>query len=149
MPVHLFRLAGIYGPGRSAIDAVRSGTARRIDKPGQVFSRIHVEDIARVLRASIDRVRIPAPPITCATTTRLRATKSRPMPANLLGVEPPPLVPFEQADLSPDGGQLLCRQQEGPQRPHQIRTGCDLEIPRLPAWRLRDLLEREGGRCPL
>ena len=45
VPVHLFRLAGIYGPGRSAIDTVRSGTARRIDKAGQVFSRIHVEDI--------------------------------------------------------------------------------------------------------
>ena len=65
----------------------------------------------------------------------------------LLGVEPPPLVPFEQADLSPDGGQLLCRQQEGPQRPHQIRTGCDLEIPRLPARRSGIWLER--GRGPL
>lgn len=54
---HVFRLPGIYGPGRSAIDQVRSGTARRIDKPGQVFSRIHVEDIAATLEASIDRPR--------------------------------------------------------------------------------------------
>jgi dTDP-4-dehydrorhamnose reductase len=54
-PVHVFRLAGIYGPGRNALDQVREGTARRIDKPGHVFSRIHVEDIATVLRASMAR----------------------------------------------------------------------------------------------
>jgi len=51
VPVHIFRLAGIYGPGRSAFDALRAGTAKRIDKPGQVFSRIHVEDLATVLVA--------------------------------------------------------------------------------------------------
>ena len=56
-PAHVFRLPGIYGPGRSAIEQVRSGAARRIDKPGQVFSRIHVEDIAATLEASIDRPR--------------------------------------------------------------------------------------------
>ncbi|MHA1601313.1 MAG: SDR family oxidoreductase, partial [Alphaproteobacteria bacterium] len=54
-PVHIFRLAGIYGPGRNAIASVRAGTARRIDKPGQVFSRIHVADIAAVLEASMSR----------------------------------------------------------------------------------------------
>lgn len=53
LPVHVFRLAGIYGPGRSALDAVRAGTARRVVKPGQVFSRVHVEDIATVLEASM------------------------------------------------------------------------------------------------
>jgi nucleoside-diphosphate-sugar epimerase len=52
--VHVFRLAGIYGPGRSAIDKMRAGTAQRIVKPGQVFNRIHVEDIAAVLAAAID-----------------------------------------------------------------------------------------------
>jgi nucleoside-diphosphate-sugar epimerase len=51
--VHLFRLAGIYGPGRSALDTVREGRAKRVVKPGQVFSRIHVDDIVRVLEASI------------------------------------------------------------------------------------------------
>jgi len=55
VPVHIFRLAGIYGPGRNAIASVRAGTATRIDKPGQVFSRIHVADIAAVLEASIER----------------------------------------------------------------------------------------------
>lgn len=53
LPLAIFRLAGIYGPGRGPFSKVRAGTARRIVKPGQVFSRIHVEDIATVLRASI------------------------------------------------------------------------------------------------
>ena len=57
LPLHIFRLAGIYGPGRGPFAKVRDGTARRIVKPGQVFSRIHVEDIARVLEASIARPR--------------------------------------------------------------------------------------------
>ena len=55
LPLHIFRLAGIYGPGRGPFAKVRRGTARRIVKPGQVFSRIHVDDIAQVLAASIDR----------------------------------------------------------------------------------------------
>ncbi|MFC5567824.1 SDR family oxidoreductase [Rubellimicrobium aerolatum] len=55
LPLHVFRLAGIYGPGRGPFEKVRQGTARRIVKPGQMFSRIHVEDIARVLLASIER----------------------------------------------------------------------------------------------
>ena len=59
-PVQVFRLAGIYGPGRSALDKLLEGTARRIVKPGQVFNRIHVEDIASVLEASIARPRAGA-----------------------------------------------------------------------------------------
>src|SRR4029077_15460175 len=55
VPVHVFRLAGIYGPGRSPFDALRLGTPRRIDKPGQMFSRIHVDDLTNVLRASMAR----------------------------------------------------------------------------------------------
>ncbi len=100
VPVHLFRLAAIYGPGRSALDQVRLGAARRIDKPGQIFSRIHVEDIATVLEASMARPRpgtvynvcddMPAAPQTVIAFA-----------CALLGVEPPPLVPFDQADLSP------------------------------------------------
>jgi nucleoside-diphosphate-sugar epimerase len=52
--VEIFRLAGIYGPGRSVLDALRQGRARRIIKPGQIFNRIHVDDIARSLLAAID-----------------------------------------------------------------------------------------------
>ena len=100
VPVHVFRLAAIYGPGRSAFDALRAGTAKRIDKPGQVFSRIHVEDLASVLIASMGRPRPgavynvcdddPAPPAAVVAHA-----------AELLGVEPPPLVPLEAAGLSP------------------------------------------------
>jgi nucleoside-diphosphate-sugar epimerase len=99
-PAHLFRLAGIYGPGSSALDTVREGKARRVVKPGQVFSRIHVADIAAVLEASMAQPRPgaaynvcdddPAPPADVVTYA-----------CELLGVVPPPLVPYESADLSP------------------------------------------------
>ena len=101
LPVHIFRLAGIYGPGRNAFVNLKDGTARRIVKPGQVFSRIHVEDIATVLEASIARPRPgavynvcddePAPPDQVVVTYA----------AELLGVEPPPAQPYETAELSP------------------------------------------------
>jgi nucleoside-diphosphate-sugar epimerase len=98
--VEVFRLAGIYGPGRSALDRLRAGTAQRIVKPGQVFSRIHVEDIAQVLRAAIDTPHPggvwnladdePAPPQDVIAFA-----------ADLLGLPVPPAIPFEAADLSP------------------------------------------------
>ncbi len=98
--VVVFRLPGIYGPGRSAIDAVRAGTARRIIKKGQVFNRIHVADIATAVAASMHgRGRHglynvsddePAPPEDVVLYA-----------ATLLGVPPPPAIPFETADLSP------------------------------------------------
>lgn len=101
LPLHIFRLAGIYGPGRSAIDAVRAGTARRIIKPGQVFCRIHVEDIAQVVTASMNR---PHPGrLYNVADDEPGAPPQAPIAeaARLLGVEPPPAVDFEHADLSP------------------------------------------------
>ncbi len=99
---HVFRLAGIYGPGRSVIDDVVEGTARRIDKDGQVFSRIHVDDIAQIVLASMNN---PKP------KSIYNACDDKPAPAHevvkfaceLLGREAPPLIPFEQAELSPMG----------------------------------------------
>lgn len=99
MPVHLFRLPGIYGPGRSAIDSLRAGTARRVDKPGQVFCRVHVDDIGGALLASMAR---PQP------GTAYNVVDDEPAPAaqvvehaaRLLGVEPPPLEPFDPASMS-------------------------------------------------
>ena len=100
LPVHVFRLAGIYGPGRSALDAVRAGRAQRIVKPGQFFSRIHVADIARALEASIGR---PAPGavynLADDEPTAPEAVVEH--ACALLGVVPPPPVPIEQAALSP------------------------------------------------
>lgn len=100
LPLHIFRLAGIYGPGRGPFQKVKDGTARRIVKPGQVFSRIHVDDIAQVLAASMGRLdpgRIynvcddePAPPQDVIAHA-----------ADLLGLPPPPVISIEDADLSP------------------------------------------------
>lgn len=98
--IQVFRIAGIYGPGRSTIAALKAGTAHRIIKPGQVFNRIHVEDIAQVVHAAVagrGRHTVynladdePAPPQDVVTYA-----------AGLIGVPPPPELPFETADLSP------------------------------------------------
>ena len=100
LPVHFFRLAGIYGPGRGPFEKVRDGTARRIVKEGQVFSRCHVDDIAQVLEASIHRPNPgaaynvcdddPAPPQDVLSHA-----------ARLLGLPEPPAIPFEEAEMSP------------------------------------------------
>ena len=100
IPVHVFRLAGIYGPGRSALDSVRDGTARRIDKPGQVFSRVHVDDIVAVLRASIARPNGGRAYNVCDDGAAPPAEVIA-FACELLGVEPPPLVPIAEAELSP------------------------------------------------
>ncbi|MFE3836629.1 SDR family oxidoreductase [Pseudogemmobacter sonorensis] len=100
LPVHVFRLAGIYGPGRGPFQKVKDGTARRILKEGQLFSRIHVEDIAQVLEASIRR---PDP------GAIYNLCDDEPAPADvvlshaaaLLGLPAPPSVRFEEADLPP------------------------------------------------
>ena len=97
--VEIFRLSGIYGPGRSVVDNLKAGTARRIVKPGQVFNRIHVDDIARVLAAAIDKDTghsvynvsddEPAPPEDVVAYA-----------AELLGLPVPPALPFEAAGLN-------------------------------------------------
>ena len=99
LTVTVFRLPGIYGPGRSALDRVRDGTAHGIVKPGQVFSRIHVDDIASALAASIARPRAGASYNLCddepAPSHQVNAFAAR-----LLGREPPAPVAFEDADLT-------------------------------------------------
>lgn len=100
VPVYIFRLAGIYGPGRSAFDALRAGAARRIDSPGQLFSRVHVDDIASVLLASIARPHPDAIYNVCDDEPAAQADVVA-YAASLLGIEPPPLVPLVEASLSP------------------------------------------------
>lgn len=101
VPVAIMRIAGIYGPGRNALANLESGTARRIIKPGQVFNRIHVDDIAgaTLLLAQGNRGGVynfsddlPAPAEDVVTFA-----------ADLMGVAPPPEIAFEDADLSPMG----------------------------------------------
>ena len=100
LPLHIFRLAGIYGPGRGPFEKVRDGTARRILKPGQVFSRIHVADIAQALALSMARPMPgsvwnlcdddPAPPEEVLSHA-----------AALLGLPLPPAVAFDKAEMTP------------------------------------------------
>jgi len=98
-PVQIFRLAGIYGPGRSPLDRVRSGGAQRINKPGQVFGRIHVDDIVRVVRAAMAKPEA-GPIFNLADDHPASSAQVLAYAAELLGVEPPPEVPFEEANLS-------------------------------------------------
>lgn len=98
--VQIFRLSGIYGPGRNAITKLQAGTANRLIKPGQVFNRIHVDDIAGVLMASLEKPRPgavynvtddePAPPQDVVSFA-----------AEVARLEPPPETPFDPAKLSP------------------------------------------------
>jgi nucleoside-diphosphate-sugar epimerase len=98
--ISILRLAGIYGPGRNALVNLREGKARRLVRPGQVFNRIHVEDIARAIEAAF-ALRAPS--------GIFNVTDDEPAPpqdviayaAGLLGIQPPPEIPFERADLTP------------------------------------------------
>ncbi|QDC07905.1 SDR family oxidoreductase [Oceanicola sp. D3] len=141
LPLHIFRLAGIYGPGRGPFAKVRAGKARRIIKPGQVFSRIHVEDIAQVLAASMARPDPgavynlcdddPAPPQDVIEHA-----------ANLLGLPVPPAISIEDAELSPMARSFYAESK----RVRNDRIKRDLGIELLyPTYRdgLRALLERE------
>lgn len=99
IPVHIFRLAGIYGPGRNVLDRLRAGSARRIVKPGQVFSRVHVEDVATVLRASIARPQTGRI-YNVADDEPSSQQETIAFAADLLGIAPPPEEPFDTAELS-------------------------------------------------
>lgn len=141
LPLHIFRLAGIYGPGRGPFSKVRDGTARRIIKDGQVFSRTHVEDIAQVLHASIRKPDPgavynvcdddPAPPQDVIAYA-----------AELLGVPVPEAVRFEDAEMSPMARSFYAESK----RVRNDRIKDDLGVTlKYPDYRsgLRDLLESE------
>lgn len=144
VPVHIFRLSGIYGPGRNALAEALAGTARRVFREGQVFSRIHVEDIAAALEASI---RAPAP------GSIYNLADNMPAPAwevveyacALLGMEPPPLVPLEQADLSPMARSFYEASRRVDNRKLREELGVRLRYPDYRAG-LAALLEEEKAR---
>lgn len=95
IPLTLFRLPGIYGPGRSAIDQVRAGTARRIEKPGQVFSRIHVADIAATVLAALERPS-PGPIYNIADDLAAPTADVVAYACELLGRPVPPAIPWDE-----------------------------------------------------
>jgi nucleoside-diphosphate-sugar epimerase len=144
LPVHVFRLAGIYGPGRSVVDELRAGTARRLVKPGQVFSRIHVEDVASVLAASMARPRPgavynvcddePAPPEEVVAFA-----------AELLGLAVPPAIAFDAAALSPMAQTFWADNKRVANRRIKEELGVSLLFPSYREG-LRDLAAYDGER---
>ncbi len=148
LTVTVFRLPGIYGPnvygpGRSPFDRLREGTARRLVKPGHVFSRIHVDDLAAGLEASIARPRAggiynlcddePAPAAEVTTYA-----------AGLLGMEPPPEEPYDPAALSPAAQRFWAESK----RVSNARAKAELGWrPAYPSYRegLRAILQAEQG----
>ncbi len=139
LPAHIFRLPGIYGPGRSPLEKARKARRKALPvKEGQLFSRIHVEDLADALEASIARPRPgavynvvddePAPPHEVALFAHA-----------LLGIAPPPLVPFEEAELSP-----MARSFYG-----ESRRVLNRRLKEELGWRPRHPTYREGLRALL
>lgn len=141
VPVHVFRLAGIYGPGRNALAQLIAGTAKRIDKPGHVFSRIHVEDIARTLQASIARPHSGAIYNICDDRPAAAEAVVR-FAASLLEIDPPPLVPFAEADLTPMAASFYADSRRVRNARIKRQLGVKLAYPDYEAG-LRALLDRE------
>ena len=144
LPLHIFRLAGIYGPGRGPFEKVRNGTARRIIKENQYFSRIHVDDIASVLAASVARPDPgaiynladddPSPPEDVLSEA-----------ARLLGLPEPPEVRFEEAEMTPMARSFYAESK----RVRNDRIKRDLGVTlRYPDYHtgLRALLEDENAK---
>lgn len=99
MGARVFRLPGIYGPGRSALDRVRDGKARRIDLPGQVFSRVHADDIASGVVAALTGD-APAGAYNLGDDLPASGNAVTEHACTLLGLEPPPMQTLEEANLS-------------------------------------------------
>ena len=150
LPVDLFRSGGIYGPGRSVLDELREGTARRTVKPGHAFSRVHRDDIALAVFAAMHQDRAPGLRV-------LHLVDDEPAEsavvvegaARLLGMEPPPAVPFENAlpKLSPMGRSFWSENR----RVSNADTKAALGIAwRHPTWRegLAAILREERGEGP-
>lgn len=141
LPLHIFRLAGIYGPGRGPFAKVRNGTARRVIKQGQVFSRTHVADIARILAASIKKPNIgsiynicdndPAPPEDVIAYA-----------AELLGMPIPESIDYETADMTPMARSFYAESKKVRNDKIKTELGVDLLYPDYKSG-LKALLARE------
>ena len=144
LPVHVFRLAGIYGPGRNALRSLREGTARRVIKPGQVFSRIHRDDIVGVLRASLAR---PDPGAVYNVCDDDPAAPDEVVAhaASLLGVAPPPSVPLADAQLSPMGRSFFDDNKRVANRRIKEELGVVLRYPDYRSGLAALLAAGEGG----
>jgi nucleoside-diphosphate-sugar epimerase len=127
----VFRLPGIYGPGRSALERVREGRAQRIDLSHQVFSRIHADDVASGVAAALDA---PAGAYNLADNLPSSQNAVIEEACRLLGAEPPPTVPLEHAGLSPQARAFYS----------ESRRVANGKAKRVLGWRPRFGTYREG-----
>ncbi|MCW5716037.1 MAG: SDR family oxidoreductase [Bauldia sp.] len=142
-PLAILRLAGIYGPGRNALANIADGTARRLVKPGQVFNRIHVADITSAIGAAFTRT----------ADGVFNVTDDEPCPpqdvvahaAALLGVPPPPEIPFDTADLSPMARSFYGENKRVANGKMKAELGVRLRYPTYREGLAALLAEGEGG----
>lgn len=129
LPVHIFRLAGIYGPGRGPFQKVKDGTARRILKDGQIFSRIHVEDIAQALAASMARPTKTGRIYNICDNEAAAPETVLEYAADLLGLPHPPAIRFEDANLPPMARSFYSETRRVDNRLMRQELGIDLLYP--------------------
>lgn len=141
LPLHIFRLAGIYGPGRGPFAKVRAGTARRIIKDGQIFSRTHVEDIAQVLKASIEAPNPGAIYNVCDNDPQPPEVVIEEA-ARLLGLPVPEAVDFETAEMTPMARSFYAESKRVSNRRIREELGVVLKYPDYKSG-LRAILEEE------
>lgn len=128
LQAHIFRLAGIYGPHRNALEQVRAGRARRIDAPCIMFSRIHVDDIITVLAASLARPHAGSV-YNLADDLPCPASEVVAYACELLGEPPPPLIPVGEADLTPMGRSFYTASKRVLNRKIKEELGVTLQYP--------------------
>ncbi len=143
--VDLFRVAGIYGPGRSPFAEIRAGRGRRVAKPGHRFGRIHRDDIAAAVLAAMHQDRRPGVRVLNLTDDLpVESAEATAEAARLLGLPPPPLVPFEEAlrEMSPMGRSFWAENRQVASRITQSALGIAW---RYPTYRegLRAILDQE------
>ncbi len=141
--VQVFRLSGIYGPGRNSLLDVRNGTAKRLAKPGQIFNRIHVDDIAAVLATAIRRPQ--AGPVFNLSDEEPAANEEVvAFAARLLGHDPPPLIAFADAELSDMARSFWLESKRVSSKRIGRELGVDLIYPTYREGLLKLLAEGEG-----
>lgn len=147
LPCHIFRLPGIYGPGRSIFDRLKTGKARRIDRPGHVFCRIHVEDIARTLWASMQQPHFnsiynvsddqPTEPSNLIVEA-----------AHLLGIDPPEPIPFDPASMNSMSASFWSESRRVSNQKIKTELGITLKYPTYREG-LRAILQAEQAFQPM
>jgi len=143
IPVHVFRLAGIYGAGRSALDRVRAGTARRIVKSGHVLSRVHVDDITSVLAASMAQPR-PGAIYNLSDDQPASSAEVTAFAADLLGAKPPPEIPYDLSEVPPEVGRFFFDHRRVRNNLIKTELGVSLRYPNY-AMGLRAIAANEIG----